>query len=80
LDLLYPPDEQPFLVSHPRRATDVTLLSEHGHDGFLIDSAEMAAFINEFRWGLVSGGPGAPPQVCLNVAPPIRVPGSGEAG
>ena len=54
-DLLYPPAEQAFIAEHLPQATYVTLQSEHGHDGFLIETAELGALIREFRWGLAAG-------------------------
>lgn len=54
-DLLYPPKEQAFIAQHLPNATYAILQSEHGHDGFLIETAEVAALIKEFRWRLVSG-------------------------
>ncbi|MEO1203352.1 MAG: homoserine O-acetyltransferase [Pseudomonadota bacterium] len=48
-DTLYPPEEQVFLAEHLGNARYVVLESEHGHDGFLIETARLAAMIRTFR-------------------------------
>lgn len=48
-DILYPPDEQRFLVQHLPEARHAMLSSIHGHDGFLIESAELGTLIRAFR-------------------------------
>jgi homoserine O-acetyltransferase len=48
-DLLYPPQEQTFLAGHLPNAQHLTLESRHGHDGFLIETAELARLIRAFR-------------------------------
>lgn len=50
-DLLYPPQEQEILVEHLPRATYEILHSIDGHDGFLIESAELGRLIAGFRKG-----------------------------
>ena len=48
-DGLYPPEEQVFLAEHLGNARYVVLESEHGHDGFLIETDRLAAMIRTFR-------------------------------
>lgn len=48
-DLLYPPHEQQLLVRHLPQAIHETLDSGDGHDGFLIESAELGPMIAGFR-------------------------------
>lgn len=58
-DLLYPPHEQQELVRYLPDARYETLDSGEGHDGFLIESAELGAMIARFRGraaGAAEGG------------------------
>ncbi len=48
-DLLYPVDEQAFLARHIPAAEHVVLRSPHGHDGFLIETDSLNAFVRDFR-------------------------------
>lgn len=48
-DLLYPPHEQQELVRHLPLARYEILDSAEGHDGFLIETQELAAMISRFR-------------------------------
>lgn len=48
-DLLYPPHEQQTLVQHLPHVTYEILNSGDGHDGFLIESAELGRIIAGFR-------------------------------
>ena len=50
-DVLYPPAEQRFIAKHLPQATFRELASEHGHDGFLIDTDELATMLKHFRTG-----------------------------
>ncbi|MEL7298630.1 MAG: homoserine O-acetyltransferase, partial [Pseudomonadota bacterium] len=50
-DVLYPPVEQRFIAEHLPHATFRQLDSEHGHDGFLIDTDELATMLKHFRTG-----------------------------
>lgn len=50
-DQLYPPQEQRFLADHLPNASYAILDSAEGHDGFLIESAELGDLIAEFRLG-----------------------------
>ncbi len=58
-DGLYPPQEQAWLAAHLGNAKYEVLESAHGHDGFLIETGEVARMISAFRAGpalrLVSG-------------------------
>ena len=51
-DILYPPHEQELLARHMPNAQHKVLESDFGHDGFLIQSSELASLIREFRSGL----------------------------
>jgi homoserine O-acetyltransferase len=51
-DLLYPPHEQQLLAQHMPNARHALLRSAHGHDGFLIESGELAGMIAAFRRSL----------------------------
>lgn len=48
-DLLYPPEEQVLLAANLQNAEHVVLRSAHGHDGFLIETTRLDAFVKEFR-------------------------------
>ena len=48
-DILYPPHEQELLAKHMPNARYEVLGSDHGHDGFLIQSGELAKLIRNFR-------------------------------
>lgn len=48
-DVLYPMEEQSFLASHLRNGEHVVLRSEHGHDGFLLATAQLGAYVRDFR-------------------------------
>lgn len=48
-DGLYPPREQELLAQHLPNAEYRTLDSDHGHDGFLIETAALGRLIREFR-------------------------------
>lgn len=54
-DSLYPPEEQAFLAQYLPAAEYAVLESEHGHDGFLIETARLGEIIREFRSRLRSG-------------------------
>lgn len=58
-DLLYPLEEQIFLARHLPRAEQVVLRSPHGHDGFLIETERLDAFVRDFRVRQVAARPGA---------------------
>jgi homoserine O-acetyltransferase/O-succinyltransferase len=51
-DLLYPPHEQELLARHMPNARHALLQSGDGHDGFLIQSGELAGMIAAFRMSL----------------------------
>lgn len=48
-DILYPPAEQKLLAEYLPNAQYRVLESEHGHDGFLIDTRELGELVTEFR-------------------------------
>jgi len=48
-DILYPPHEQKLLADHMPRAEYAVLESDFGHDGFLIQTQELAQLIRRFR-------------------------------
>lgn len=48
-DVLYPPEEQRILAENLPNASYEVLDSIHGHDGFLIQSEELAGKIRQFR-------------------------------
>lgn len=48
-DLLYPLEEQVLLAANLPSAEHVVLRSAHGHDGFLIETARLDAFVRDFR-------------------------------
>ncbi len=48
-DSLYPPQEQQLLAAHMPNAEYAVLDSAHGHDGFLIETAELAGLVRQFR-------------------------------
>lgn len=50
-DQLYPPQEQRFLADHLPNSSYAILDSAEGHDGFLIESAELGNLIAAFRFG-----------------------------
>lgn len=54
-DILYPPHEQQLLSQNMPNARHALLNSTDGHDGFLIESRDLAAIISEFREGRASG-------------------------
>ena len=51
-DLLYPPREQELLAEHMPNARHALLRSVDGHDGFLIESEQLAGMIAGFRRSL----------------------------
>jgi len=55
-DALYPPEEQKILAEHLPNARYEVLESIDGHDGFLIQSRELAAKIRQFRAALDDAG------------------------
>ena len=55
-DILYPPHEQEVLARHMPNARYEILESPHGHDGFLIQTAELAALVRDFRKGAARAG------------------------
>lgn len=48
-DILYPLEEQAFMASHLPVAEHVVLRSQHGHDGFLIETESLNAYVHDFR-------------------------------
>lgn len=48
-DALYPPEEQQLLAREMPNAQHETLVSLHGHDGFLIESEALGPMISKFR-------------------------------
>lgn len=48
-DALYPPEEQQYLAERLPNARYEVLGSEHGHDGFLIETAALGDLIADFR-------------------------------
>ena len=50
-DTLYPPQEQELLANRLPNARYEILTSEHGHDGFLIETERLGALIAAFRLG-----------------------------
>jgi homoserine O-acetyltransferase len=48
-DVLYPPAEQRELAARLGRGELATIDSPHGHDGFLIESAQVEAALRDFR-------------------------------
>lgn len=59
-DALYPPAEQAFLAEYMPHAEYEILESPHGHDGFLIETGQLAGLIAKFRQRL-----GSPAQLRL---------------
>ena len=57
-DGLYPPQEQQLLAEHLPNARYEVLASAHGHDGFLIETDELAGLVREFRARLQESGDG----------------------
>ncbi|MEL7537634.1 MAG: homoserine O-acetyltransferase [Pseudomonadota bacterium] len=55
-DILYPPHEQRLLADHLPGAEYTELDSEHGHDGFLIETAALSAAVRGWRAGLSPAG------------------------
>lgn len=47
-DLLFPPEEQKFLVGHIPKASLAIVDSPYGHDGFLVETKTIAKQINHF--------------------------------
>lgn len=47
-DILFPVQEQAFLARHITGARHITINSAYGHDGFLIETAELSRVINGF--------------------------------
>ncbi|MCB2376322.1 homoserine O-acetyltransferase [Hymenobacter sp. BT635] len=47
-DVLFPPDEQLFLARHIPGATYAAMDSEYGHDGFLIETAQITQLLEKF--------------------------------
>ena len=47
-DLLFPPSEQEFLAQHVPGAQQVTITSDFGHDGFLIEVEKLTQIIRRF--------------------------------
>lgn len=48
-DVLYPLEEQILIAGHLRSAEHVVLRSPHGHDGFLIATKQLNAYVHDFR-------------------------------
>ena len=48
-DILYPPHEQALLARHLPNAEYAVIESEFGHDGFLLQTKELAKLIRQFR-------------------------------
>lgn len=48
-DLLYPIEEQEFLARHLPESEHVVLRSSHGHDGFLVETDSLNAYVRNFR-------------------------------
>ncbi len=48
-DVLYPLEEQIFIAGHLHDAEHVVLRSAHGHDGFLIATEQLNAYVHDFR-------------------------------
>ena len=59
-DTLYPPEEQAFLAEHLPSARYAVLDSEHGHDGFLIETQKLGEIIRAFRDELRGSGSVSP--------------------
>jgi homoserine O-acetyltransferase len=66
-DVLYPPAEQALLAEHMPNAGYEILETEHGHDGFLIQTQELAATIRRFR-SAAAASPGRAPVTLLSAA------------
>jgi homoserine O-acetyltransferase len=47
-DVLFPPSEQQFLAQHIPGATYAEMDSQFGHDGFLIETAQITQFLEQF--------------------------------
>ncbi len=47
-DILFPPDEQEFLANHIHGAQLKLILSDYGHDGFLLEFEQISSAIREF--------------------------------
>ena len=47
-DLLFPPSEQEFLHQHIKNSKWVSIYSDYGHDGFLLETKQLTTIINEF--------------------------------
>jgi len=47
-DLLFPPSEQEFLHQHINNSKWVSIYSDYGHDGFLLETKQLSTIINEF--------------------------------
>ena len=48
-DILYPPHEQALLARHLPNSEYAVIESEFGHDGFLLQTKELAKLIRQFR-------------------------------
>lgn len=47
-DILFPPSEQEFIADHIPNAVFKTIHSDYGHDGFLIEGAQISQLLTEF--------------------------------
>lgn len=47
-DILFPPEEQDFLAQHIPGAIEKRILSDYGHDGFLLEFQQITEAINKF--------------------------------
>ena len=47
-DVLFPPVEQQFLAEHIPNAQLVTIRSDYGHDGFLMEYAQLVPVLRAF--------------------------------
>lgn len=47
-DQLFPPDEQEFMLKHMPNSRLITVTTDFGHDGFLIESKQITKHVNSF--------------------------------
>ena len=47
-DILFPPEELKFIAEHVPRSTYVEIDSPFGHDGFLVESDQIAQVVRNF--------------------------------
>jgi homoserine O-acetyltransferase len=47
-DLLFPPSEQEYLHQHIKNSKWVSIYSDYGHDGFLLETKQLTSIIKEF--------------------------------